>query len=443
MPSARAREPERRAAPTVDVRRLERKLLLYAGLDDLILLYPVYAVLFTDHGLSTAEISSLLIIGSLTGILLEVPSGVWADTVSRRRMLVIGPLLSAVGFALWVALPGYAFFALGMVLWSGGGALRSGSLEALAYEELARLGARGRYVRLMGRAATASTTATALATAAAGPAFGWGGYGVLGAASVMVCVLCSLAALALPEHRLRDGRTPLPPQPPGHGSTASVDREAPGPTTRSTSGADRSDEAANESPTGLLTTLREGLGEVRASRRVRDALLLAVLLTSIWGALDEYVPLLAWETGVATRDIPWLVLTVWVGVSLGGLVTAPAERLPVRTLGVILASAAVLMAVGALTGAPAGFLLLAVAFLVFQLTDVVGDARLQNTITGASRATVTSLAGLGTSVTSLLVYAVYGAASGLLTHGQLFALFALPYLGVAYALARTGRGRNP
>ncbi|MCM2390588.1 MFS transporter [Streptomyces albipurpureus] len=443
MPFLPSPAPTRSAAPTVQVRRLERKLLVYAGLDDLILLYPVYAVLFTDHGLSTAEISSLFVVGSLTGILLEVPSGVWADTVSRRRVLVVGPLLSAVGFALWVTLPGYASFALGMVLWSGGGALRSGSMEALAYEELERLGAANRYVRLMGRAATASTTATALAIAAAGPSTAWGGYGLLGAASVMVCVLCSLSALALPEHRPRNSEAAWGPQPQVDGPAVPVDRAAADRAACPSSGVDRSKEHGGESDTGILATLRTGLDEVRASKRVRYALFLAVLLTSIWGALEEFVPLLAGETGVATRDVPWLVLTVWVGVSLGGLLTAPAERLPAHVLGAVLAVAAALMAVSTLSGEPVGFVLLGLAFLVFQLTDVVGDARLQSAITGTSRATVTSLAGLGTSVTTLLVYAVYGAAAGLLTHGQLFALFALPYLGVAYVLARARRLHTP
>ncbi|WP_329013045.1 MFS transporter [Streptomyces sp. NBC_00690] len=403
MPLSRAPVPARASVP-VEVRRLERRLLAYAGLDDFVLLYPVYAVLFTDHGLSTAEISSLFVITSLTGLLVEVPSGVWADTVSRRRMLVIGPALASLGFALWVALPGYASFALGMVLWAGGGALRSGSMEALAYEELERLGAEQRYVRLMGRAAAASTTATALATAAAGPLFAWGGYSALGAASVLACVLCSAAALTLPEHRR----------------------------SRTAAGAT----AHPAGPRTARSMLRSGLAEVRAGRGVRYALLMSVLLTSIWGALEEYVPLLAAEMGAATRDIPWFVLIVWVGVTLGGLLAERAEQLSQRVMGGLLALAALLLALGALAGALWGFLALAIAFLVFQLADVVADARLQGTITGPSRATVTSLAGWGTSCTTLIVYGVYGTASGQLANGPLFAFFAVPYLVVAAVLAR-------
>jgi len=402
-----SRMPARSDVPGRPVRRLERALLVSAGLEDLILLYPVYALLFAEHGLSTAEISSLFAIWAITGLLLEVPSGVWADVVSRRLLLIVGPLLSAAGFALWVITPSYGTFAIGFVLWGTGGALRSGAMEALVYEELDRLGAASRYVGLMGRAGAVSMAATAVATAAAGPVFGRGGYLALGAASVVACLLCAGAAAALPEHRDR--------------------RQA----------AAETDETPDMR---YVATLKAGVSEVRGSRAVRNALLMAVLLTTVWGALDEYVPLLAAETGASTREVPFLVLAVWVGVTVGSLLAARAERLSARFMGAAIAVAGLVMAVGALSGAPVGFVLLALAFLVFQMADVVADARLQAAITGPSRATVTSLAGLGTGVSTLLMYATYGAASQYTGHGPLFALFALPYLVVALAMARVGGG---
>jgi len=58
-------------------------VVAYAALRELIPVFPVYALLFTDAGLSTGQVSSLFIIWSATHVLLEVPSGAWADTVAR------------------------------------------------------------------------------------------------------------------------------------------------------------------------------------------------------------------------------------------------------------------------------------------------------------------------------------------------------------------------
>src|SRR5689334_24609482 len=98
------------------------------------------------------------------------------------------------------------------------------------------------------------------------------------------------------------------------------------------------------------------------------------------------------------------------------------------------------MAAGALLGSPAGIGLVAVAFGGFQLADVVVGARLQASVTGSARATVTSLAGMGTDLGTLAVYGSYAALAGAAGHGTAFAVLALPYAGVA--LWRVTRDRR-
>ncbi|MEU2429100.1 MFS transporter [Streptomyces sp. NPDC007861] len=431
------------ARPHPGVRRLERTLYAYAGLEDFVLLYPVYALLFAEHGLSTAEISFLFALWSLTGLVLEVPSGVWADAVSRRLLVTAGPLLSAAGFALWVLVPSYGAFAAGFVLWGIGGSLRSGAMEALVHDELERLGAASRYARVMGRAAAASIVATAAATAAAAPAHALGGHRLLGAASVAACLLCAAAGALLPEHRVpraeRDPKRAVEPEPELKPEREREQEPAaePEPEPEPESESEPEPERAAPRRGVYAATLRAGLAEVRGSRPVRHTLLLSVVLTSVWGALDEYVPLLAAATGVAGAAVPLLVLVVWAGVTAGSLLAGPGERLSARALGVGVAGAAAVMAAGALSGRPAGLVLVGAGFLVFQLADVLADARLQAAITGPSRATVTSLAGLGTSAGTILVYGAYAMLSAHAPHGGVFALLALPYLAVAVAWGRT------
>ncbi|MCG8969953.1 MULTISPECIES: MFS transporter [Streptomyces] len=384
--------------PPAGYRRLTATLYGYAFLDDFVLLYPVYALLFSDAGLSVWQISSLFALWSVTGVLLEVPSGAWADAVSRRLLLWLGPLLTAAGFALWVLVPSYGAFALGFVLWGAGGALGSGALEALVHDELDRLGAADRYARVMGRARSAGLVAVMAAMGLAGPVFARGGYPAVGAASILVCLLAAALATRFPEHR-----TPV-------------------------TGGD-----------GWASTLRSGLAEARADRSVRGALLLVPAVGAVWGALDEYTPLLVRDTGVAEATVPWLLLLIWAGATAGGLLAGPAERLGNAGFGGLLAGAALALAVGAGAGTPPGLALVAVAFGGFQLASVLADARLQRRIGASGRATLTSLAGLGTELATVAVYGAYAVVGTGTGHGTAFAVFAVPYLLTAVVLvaART------
>ncbi|MFE7798475.1 MFS transporter [Nocardia sp. NPDC057440] len=172
--------------------------MLFKGIGDLIPLYALYALLFADHGLNTGQISSLFAIWSTTAFLLEVPSGAWADTVSRRALLVLSGVLLTAGFAAWTLVPTYLGFAAGFVLWGVSGALQSGTFEALLYDELAAQGERAAYPRILGYARAASEAAIVIAIVAATPLYIWGGYALLGWSSVGVAATHTLIGLSLP-----------------------------------------------------------------------------------------------------------------------------------------------------------------------------------------------------------------------------------------------------
>ncbi|MDT5280807.1 MAG: hypothetical protein QOJ20_2002 [Mycobacterium sp.] len=247
------------------------------------LLYPVYTLLFSDSGLAVWQISSLFVIWSVSSVVLEVPSGAWADATSRRRLLVIGPLLTAVAFGLWVAAPGFWVFALGFLLSGLKSALTSGALEALVYEELQRVDSTEKYAALMGRGQVVGVVAAMCSGAVAAPVIAAGGFPAVGAASVAVCLLASVAAMLFPENRIR---------------------------------------LLDESERGWAGTLAAGLAEARRSRPVRATVILVAVVASVWGALDEYTPLLIESIGVSDNDVALLMVVVWAGAAAGGLLAA-------------------------------------------------------------------------------------------------------------------------
>lgn len=395
------------SAPT-RARRLTLPLYLACFFEEFVLLYPFYALWFTDHGLSVGQVTSLFALWSVAGLCLEVPSGALADRLPRRWLLAAAPVLSAAAFTLWLVWPGYWVFAAGFVLWGAAGALSSGALEALVYTELGRRGAAGRYARVMGAAQACGVVAVGVSTVVAVPVAAWGGYRAVGAASVAACLVAAAAAWSLPEG---------PRAEPGGGG--------------------------GEDGDGYLAVLRAGVGEVLASRVLLGAAALVAALPAVWESLEEFVPLLAAAHGVGAVSVPWVVAAVWAGVAAGGLLAGRTAGLPARVLGAGTAAAGVAAAVGALWGAAPGWVLLAAAFGWLQAASVVADARLQEAMSGARRATVTSVAGLGSEVAALAVLAGYAGVFPAAGHAGAFAVLAALYLLVGAAWWRCGgRGRR-
>ncbi|MEV4824091.1 MFS transporter [Micromonospora sp. NPDC049274] len=427
-------------APDPAVRRLSTTLYGYAFLSDLVLLYPLYVVLFADTGLSVGQISSLFVIWSAAGILFEVPSGAWADVVSRRLLLCLAPLVTAGGYALWVLVPSYPAFAVGFLLWGAGGALVSGALEALVWTELDRLGAVGRYARVLGRARTAGVLGVVVTGVLAGPVLAVGGYSAVGVASVLACLLATAVATRFPEHRRPPGTPPsLPAHEPAsaaHEPASAAHEPASVVSPAVALAGDRPPEIGSDDDIDLTwwDTLREGVTQVRTRPPVRAAVLLVAVVAADWGALDEYTPLLAVDTGVGARAVPLLLLLLWAGVTIGGLLAPAGERLGRRGYAALLGLVAVTLAGGALVRHPAGFVLLAVAFGAAQLATVLADARLQARITGNSRATVTSLAGMATDLLIIGTYAGYGLVATAAGNAVAFAVVAGAYVVVALVL---------
>jgi MFS family permease len=337
----------------------------WAALSELVPYYPLYALLFLDTGLSNTQISALFAIWSVTGFVTEVPAGALADRWSRRGVVVLAGVLQAVAFAVWTAAPQVWAFAVGFVVWGISGALVSGAGEALVYDGLAGLGAGDSYVRINGWMTAAELLVQVPTAVAASALFALGGYALVGWASVAVCLAAAALALRFPE--------------------------AP---------------RASDDGGSMAGTLRRGLAEALHSPALR-VLVLAVALIGGLDAVEEYFPVLAGDWGVATTAVPFAVLVIALAGAAGAGLGGRADRLPEGGLLALLALAAGWLAAAAFWGRPAALALVAVFYAVYLAVLVVAEARLQDRIAGAHRATVTSVAGLGIELASLLVFAAW------------------------------------
>jgi len=333
-----------------------------------------------------------------------VPSGAWADTVDRRRLLVLSAVVYAAGFATWLLLPTYAGFALGFVLWGLSGALMSGTVEALAYDELAARGAQAAYPRLIGWAHAAAMSAVLLASLLATLLYAAGGYPLVGWTSVAVAVAHAGLAATLPVSKAA--------RRPGNG------------------------EPGDTEPTRhYLAMLASGLREATTSTDVRRSVVIAALLVGMT-AYDEYFPLVAREHHVDTATIPLLVAITVVGQVAGTALAGRTAGLKAAQLAGVVATGAALISVGATAAPYAGFVAIGAGYGLLNNAMLVAEARLQETITGPARATVTSVHGLATEVVALAVYGAFAAASAQVSVAVLVSALGLPMLVVAAYVAR-------
>ncbi|MFF2086451.1 MFS transporter [Nocardia sp. NPDC058176] len=450
----------------VGVRGVAVRAVLFKGTRDLLPIYALYGVLFAENGLSTAQISLLLAIWSVTSFVLEVPSGAWADTVSRRGLLVLSCVLQAACFAGWMLVPTFAGFALGFLLWGIAGALESGTFEALIYDDLVARGEPSAYASIMGWARGAQEGTVLVAILAAAPLFAWGGYPLVGWVSVGIGVLHTLTALALPSapkaisatavDDLDDEPNPSTLGPhivPGSAPNATNDRAHSRRPTGGELGSTPTDAAADQpqpvesddggivrgaSSSRYVIMLRTGLAEALRVRRVRRGVLLGALLYGIT-AFDEYFGLLAVSGGASTSTSALLVGVTVVGSLVGSLLAGRTEVLSARTLAIALFTAGILFIAGALAvgvdADPAllwiGFLGIGLAYGIDFNVEVVADARLQAAIEGPARATVTSVSGLLSEIVALAVFGFVAAATVWLSMSVTIALLGVVLLVTA------------
>lgn len=357
----------------------------------------MYALLFADAGLTTAEISSLFVIWSVVSFTAEIPSGAWADTWSRRRLYALGATLTAAGFLSWTLWPAYPGFAVGFVLWGLGGALGSGTLEAMLYDSLADP---GEYARVAGRGGTVAILSMLAATLLATPVFLVGGYHLVGALSTLVAFGAGLLALGF-----RDTRGETEEQP------------------------------------SYLGTLRAGLRHARTGKHVVWALAIAALIPG-FSALDEYIPLVTRATGVPVAYAGLFFAVPALFMALGSELAGRWAHLGPRGLGGVLAVAAALLAAGGLSGHAAGMLPIGAAFGLLQFAIVLSETRLQEVTPSAVRATVLSVSGFAAEVVAVALYLFFGLGAAYAEVPVLFALVGVPLLGTAAVAAAGARLRR-
>jgi len=349
---------------------------------DFIFAYAVYTVYLSLRGMSVLDISLLITWWSVTSMAMEVPSGALADAWSRKKLLVLAPLIKSLCFVTWFFAGGrFWLFALGFLLWSIGSSFRSGTSEALLYDTLVHHGRQDEYEQVLGKRQFYFYLALAISMVSGGFI---AAYRMDWAILLSVIPLLFSAAAAL---RLED--------PPKAKSTEEVH---------------------------YLQHLRLAMREMRSNR------VLLLLVVCLWllpfGALEEFDQL---YYQLVRLPISAFGVVAFVGSMLCALAARAAYRLKHAAFALYalpLASAVLLVSVWRYPSTLIiGLLLL--SYALAAPVSVLLESRIQHAIVGVSRATVTS------AVALLLEIPQYSLLFGFI--GRAWGIRAL-YLAAAVAL---------
>lgn len=338
------------------LKRFEYAYLAYRFVRQLAPVYAAYAILITQHGVSPVSLSLLLLSWSVSAIVFELPSGVLADRVSRRWLLVSACLVKSGCFVAWIVEPSFWGFMVGFVLWGLEAAIRSGAEEALVHDIVGHRESGRGFERVFGRGAAAGSLGTGIAFLAGGYLVDTVGYAPVLVVSASSPLLAALVALSWPETGGARGGAPR---------------------------------------LALWRTLTNGVGSVLGSRSLLAVVAVAGALTPIWSSVDDYLGVFLLEK--ESVSIGYIGLVYAAATGANGVAVAVAHRfvggglkrvLRIYGLAIVALAAAV-----PLSGVYAGFLLVA-SLGLNGLASILLDGLLQRAAADATRATTVSVKGL-------------------------------------------------
>lgn len=112
------------------------KFCAYGFLKDLRFFDPFMILMFLDKGLSYAQIGSLYALREVLINVMEIPSGVMADALGRRRTMIASFTAYLASFVVFYLARGYAVLLLAMGVFAFGDAFRTGTHKAMIFDYL-------------------------------------------------------------------------------------------------------------------------------------------------------------------------------------------------------------------------------------------------------------------------------------------------------------------
>ena len=355
------------------------------SLRELIPIYPLYAIMMGEHGISPLELSVLFSIWALVGVITEVPSGAWADTYSRKWLIVASGFIKGAAFLTWYLWQDITGYALGFIIWGFSSTLRSGAWEALLYDSLKRLGAESRFTHHYGSMKALGTFGV-MAGEVLGGFLIMHGFDLVLLVSACVPLVATLPFIFL----VKDIK-----------SDAGVSEDA------------------------YLDTLKSGVRETFSNRSILYIFLAFTMLVITFGVIDEYIDPILFEKGFPLSQVAWLAVPIFFAQAVGEAMASRFQSLSLNQLLSLMAFSTLFLFTSAFLQGYWVAGSIAVFFFIFAMANTLFSGRLQEAIEGSARATVTSTVGLGDGIGAIAWFMIFGSIAELTSMSLAAAGFAL------------------
>ena len=140
---------------TIDKKKLENniwKIYAYQSLAGVFFSMPIVVLFWRDNGLSLTNIMTLQAMFALFVVILEIPSGYFADKYGRKKSLVIAGASSFMGIVAYSLAHNFLGFLIGEFFFALFVSFTSGAITALTFDTLQTLDREKEYQKIWGRA---------------------------------------------------------------------------------------------------------------------------------------------------------------------------------------------------------------------------------------------------------------------------------------------------
>jgi MFS family permease len=122
-----------------------------------------FTLYFLGSGLSQAQIGILFAIYFVATVILEIPTGGFADIFGHKASFSLGIIIESFYYLIFFLFPSFWGFVAGMLIAALGLSLQSGANDSLTYEIVNRLGKKDEYIKISGKISAMMSLAVIIA----------------------------------------------------------------------------------------------------------------------------------------------------------------------------------------------------------------------------------------------------------------------------------------